>query len=178
MKKLKFFLISLAIILSISLSSCVAKISEIADDLVEQITTGDSTGNVKTSNQSTTTEQVKEEKEIAKYESDYTTLYGYNQLKYENYSSILIDVYEKFYEASSDFLNSDEDYEIQTESGYSYVVVDKYIVSSRYIDVVASAWITFIEERIILLLTISGAHELTIVIAYYSFALSSFENYY
>ena len=81
MKKLKFFLISLAIILSISLSSCVAKISEIADDLVEQITTGDSTGNVKTSNQSTTTEQVKEEKEIAKYESDYTTLYGYNQLK-------------------------------------------------------------------------------------------------
>ena len=147
MKKLKFFLISLAIILSISLSSCVAKISEIADDLVEQITTGDSTGNVKTSNQSTTTEQVKEEKEIAKYESDYTTLYGYNQLKYENYSSILIDVYEKFYEASSDFLNSDEDYEIQTESGYSYVVVDKYIVSSRYIDVVASAWITFIEEN-------------------------------
>ena len=147
MKKLKFFIFLGISALVIVLASCVSKESEFIADLVEQVTTGDSTGNEKTSNKTTDEAEIVEETEIAKYESNYKELYGYNQLKYEYYSKIMLDVYESFYEASSEFLKSDEDYKVEYDKNYSYVVVDTYEISSRYIDVVASAWITFIEEN-------------------------------
>ena len=144
MKKLKFIILTLLSVLLISLMSCDVSITEIIDDFT---TSSDTEGNIKTSNNETSEEIIVEEKEIAQYESDYKELYGYNQLKNDYYADLLIDVYEEFYEASSTFLKSDKDYQIETNNNYSYVVVDTYTVSSRYLDVVASAWITFIEEN-------------------------------
>ena len=146
MKKLKFFLFLVLSVLIISLTSCDVTISDIIDNITT--TASDTEGNVKTSYKPETEETLVEEKEIAKYESNYEELYGYNELKSDfYYGELMCDVYENFYEASSEFLKSDEDYEIVTERNYSYVVVDTYTISSRYIDVVASAWITFIEEN-------------------------------
>ncbi len=144
MKKLKIFTLIILSVLLISLTSCDVNLSEIIDDFT---TSSDTEGNIKTSNNETSEEIIVEEKEIAQYESDYKELYGYNQLKNDYYADLLIDVYEEFYEASSTFLKSDKDYQIETNNNYSYVVVDTYTVSSRYLDVVASAWITFIEEN-------------------------------
>ena len=145
MKKLKFFLFIALSVLMISLTSCDTTISDFIDNITQSVS--DSEGNVKTSDK-TETEEVVEEKEIAKYESNYEELYGYNQLKSDfYYGELMVDVYEKLYEASSTFLKSDKDYQIETNNNYSYVVVDTYTVSSRYLDVVASAWITFIEEN-------------------------------
>lgn len=146
MKKIKILFILLLSCFIISLTACDNTISEIIDNLSGRVESSQ-TDNQKTSNKTTSEEKEAEKTEISKYESDYTNLYGYNQLKNDYYGDLMIDVYEQFYEASSDFLNSDLDYEIKTQNDYSFVVVDTYEISSRYIDVVASAWITFIEEN-------------------------------
>ncbi len=95
---------------------------------------------------------------LYQYEQDYTTLYGYQQLAADtNYGDLMTDVYEEFYLDAHEFLASDDDYEVYTSSSFNYIIVGEYEYSSSgYTDVIASAWITFIEENPLYYFTYTG----------------------
>lgn len=85
---------------------------------------------------------------LYEYENDYEDLYGYQALALERYGSLMQDVYSTFYQQAHDFLASDEDYEVYESSNFNYIIIGEYkYKKSRYTDVIASAWITFIEEN-------------------------------
>ena len=95
---------------------------------------------------------------LYQYEEDYETLYGYQALGNDTrYGKLMQDVYETFYEDAHNFLASDEDYEIYETSSFNYIVIGEYeYTKSKYTDVIASAWITFIEENPLYYFTYTG----------------------
>ena len=94
---------------------------------------------------------------LYEYENDYETLYEYQALASERYGSLMQDVYKTFYEDAHYFLASDEDYEVYESSSFNYVIVGEYEYTNyRYTDIIASAWITFIEENPLYYFTYTG----------------------
>ena len=94
---------------------------------------------------------------ISNLVSDYETLYGYQMLQTDKYGSYLTSVYETLYSDAYNFLISTNDYETYTSDGYEYVVISEYkFTNSRYLDLIASAWITMIEENPIYYFTYTG----------------------
>lgn len=92
------------------------------------------------------------------YEEDYHNLYGYQSLGEDYYyGSLMQDVYEEFYLDAHNFLASDEDYEVYTSTDFNYIILGEYEYTNySYTDVIASAWITFIEENPIYYFTYTG----------------------
>ncbi len=94
---------------------------------------------------------------LYEYENDYETLYGYQALASDRYGALMQDVYKTFYEDAHYFLASDEDYEVYESSSFNYVIVGEYEYTNyRYTDIIASAWITFIEENPLYYFTYTG----------------------
>ena len=95
---------------------------------------------------------------LYQYEEDYNELYGYNMLGEDyKYGALMQDVYKTFYNDAHNFLASDEDYEIYNESEFSYIIIGKYeFTNSKYASIIASAWITFIEENPLYYFTYTG----------------------
>ncbi len=121
-------------------------------DTTETPTTDDSSTTVVTNKYQLLAESLYE------YEEDYTTLYGYQMLGEDSkYGDYMQDVYETFYEDAHYFLASDDDYEVYETSSFNYIIIGEYeYTSSKYTDIIASAWITFIEENPLYYFTYTG----------------------
>ena len=116
-------------------------------DLVEDDTNNTDTTNDNSEQIITNKYELLAEK-LYQYEQDYETLYGYNELGNDRYGSLMQDVYKSFYQDAHDFLASSEDYEIYSSSSFDYIIIGEYeYKNSKYTDIIASAWITFIEEN-------------------------------
>ncbi len=159
MKKIKFVFVFGLTFLIILLSSC--EIINI-NDLINYDKTDVLTNSINESDDSIDYIENKSNSEIIddsslsavalslyEYENDYKNLYGYNALSLdEKYGDFMQNVYESFYIDAHNFLASEDDYEVYEEDDFKYIIIGEYEYKNlKYTDIIASAWITFIEEN-------------------------------
>ncbi|MCR5350126.1 MAG: hypothetical protein K6E20_03945 [Acholeplasmatales bacterium] len=150
------------------------------NDETDDTTTDTSNTNNDDSKESSTEVMVYDEtvkEKIDQYVDDYNDMYGYNLLSLDvNYGDLLTDVYESFYDASYVCLTSDYDYEVIKDDSFNYIVIDKYEYTNyRYTDVIASAWMTMIEENPIFYFLFTGYTVSQSSNGYYFYLLGSEE---
>ena len=99
-----------------------------------------------------------QKEELDLYIVDYKTLYGYQKLLEDRYyGEDFKNIYETLYNASYNFLVSDKDYELTKLYNEEYLIIYEYKFENyNYASVIASAWITMIEENPMLYFSYTG----------------------
>lgn len=151
----KLLTISLgALALGVTLASCEVSFDTLYDDSTTIVPGGSSKNDGGTS---TDYETLKEELDKL-MESDYTKLYGYQQLALDTVNGeYLTNAYKNMFNDAYDVLVSDDDYATTTSDGVTYFIIATYNFSSNSeIELLASAMMTMIEENPLFYFTYTG----------------------
>lgn len=152
----KILTISLgALALGVTLASCEVSFDTLYDDSTTVVPGGSS----KTDGSGLATDYVAVQKELDKLmETDYTKLYGYQQLASDTVNGeYLTNAYKNMFNDAYNALVSDDDYATTTSDGVSYFVIATYNYSSTSeLELLASALMTMTEENPLFYFTYTG----------------------